>query len=72
MEKVKDQRGKSGRKRRRNRRRRRYLEGGGGDTTLVGRGILVENNTGSLEDQTSILGEEEVRSLDDDLEEGKR
>jgi hypothetical protein len=44
------------------------LKGGGGDTSLVGGRVAEYCDTGLLETETSILGEEQVGSLDNVLE----
>ena len=46
------------------------LEGRRGDTTLVGRSILVEDDTSLLKNHAGILGDEEVSTLDNNLELG--
>jgi hypothetical protein len=44
------------------------LKGGRGDTSLVGGRVAEYGDTGLLETETSILGEEQVGSLDNVLE----
>lgn len=47
------------------RQRGKDLKGGGSHTTLVGRGILVQNAASGLEAELGLLGDEEVGTLNE-------